>query len=107
MDRRQFLDVGARDEFVVETRYEEVLIPRSNKVLVRIPVVGNKRIRITATAREPRDSIEMRVACDIHSGVHSEIESYSTPLPSEPSRTIDVTRVYQDAFRKVLEKMTN
>lgn len=111
LDRRPFLHVGARDEIVVETRYEEVLIPRSNKVLIRIPAVGNKRIRITATAREPRDYIKMRVACDIHSVVHSEIESYSTPLPSEPSRTIDVTRGYQDAFRKTLEekikKLTN
>lgn len=100
MDQRPILNSVFGKEEIIQKQGEAVPFSGPQKLRIRIPVEDCKRVRVTATAREPRDKIKMQVFYHIDgSDVHCEAASYSSPLPSIPSPMLDGRGYYQNVFQ--------
>lgn len=73
----------------------------SKRIILRIPIEKAGSIDISVVANEPGDEIKIRTIPELTAGeIKAYFKAYPVSLPIEPSRIINGTRMYQEAYRK-------
>ena len=101
LDERPILNEIDFEQHYVLAPGSVVELDGSKRILIRIPVEKTSNVEISVTANEPGDNIKVRVITELDKGeIQTHFKSHPVPMPKEPSRVIDGTRVYQEAYLK-------
>ena len=101
LDQRPILNHIDLEQHMDLVPGEVVEMEGSRKMILRIPIESMSSIDISAAANEPGDEIKVRIISELSAGeIRANFKSHPVSMPKEPSRTIDGTRMYQEAYRK-------
>lgn len=101
LDQRPILNQIDLEQHLDLNPGEVVTLEGSKKIILWIPAEKAGTADVSVTALEPGDEIKVRVISKLTSGeIQANFRSYPVPMPPEPSRIIDGTRMYQEAYRK-------